>query len=122
PAQVPAHPLVDLGLVWGWVRLEKRDRREGLAGLAVPALHDVSAVPSVADGIDYAPGGSLYGGHSLADGALSSYLARLHVATVDQNRARGAEAGAAPELRAAHLKYVSEHPEQRSVGMAIVDV
>jgi hypothetical protein len=78
-------------------------------------------VPGVADGIDDGPGGSLDGGHTLADCALSDCLARLHIATVDQNRARGAEARAAPELRAAHVKDVSEHPEQRRVGVAIVD-
>src|SRR5882757_4772356 len=79
-------------------------------------------MPGVADGVDYGPGGSLYGYDSLADRALSHCLARLHIATVDQNRARGAEARAAPELRAAHVKNLSEHPEQRSLGVAIVDV
>ena len=49
------------------IRLEQRHRGQGLPGLAVAALHDVAAVPRVADRVDDRTGGSLDRRDGLAD-------------------------------------------------------
>ena len=121
-AQVPAHPRVDRRVVWRRVRLEQRHRGQRLPGLAVTALHDVAAVPRVADRVDHRAGGTLDRRHRLADRTLGRGLARLHVAPVDQHRARRAEAGAAAELRAVQAEDVPEHPQQRGLRVPVVDL
>ncbi len=52
-AEIAAHPLTDRGVVGRRVRAQQRHRGQRLAGLAVAALHDVAAVPRVADRIDH---------------------------------------------------------------------
>ena len=121
-AEVPAHPRVDLRVVGGRVRLEQRHRGQRLPRLAVAALHDVAAVPRVADRVDHRTGGALDRRHPLSDRPLGRGLARLRVAPVDQHRARRAEAGPAPELRAVQAEDVPEHPQQRGLRVPVVDL
>ena len=70
-AQVAVHPHRDLGSIRNWIRLQQRNRSQRLARLTITTLHDVAAIPRVADGVDDRPGGALDGDHRFADGTLS---------------------------------------------------
>ena len=108
-AQVPTHPRVDLPVVGRRVRLEQRRRGQGLPGLAVTALHNVAAVPSVANGVDDTPRCSLDCRDGLPYRPLGRGLAGLRVAPVDQDGASRAEARSAAELRAVHPEDVAKY-------------
>src|SRR5258706_16338437 len=120
--QVAFHPPSDRCVVRRGVRGQQRHRRERLAGLAVAALHDVSAIPSIPNRVDDRPGDALNGGDGLADGTTGRRLAGLLVLAVDQDGARGTEAGATAELRSVKPEYVTQNPQKRRRFVAVVDV
>jgi hypothetical protein len=121
-AQVPAHPRVDRLVVRARIRLEQRDCCKRLPRLAVTALHDVAAVPGVAHRVDHRTRRSLDRRDGLAHRSLGRGLAGLHVAAVDQHRAGRAEPISAAELRAMQTKDVPEHPQQRGLGVPVVNL
>ena len=122
PTEVPAHPRVDRLIVRSGVGLEQRHRGQRLPRLAVAALHDVASVPRASDGVDDRTRRPLDRRDSLPDGALGWRLTGLLVPCVDQDGARCAETGSAPELRPPHAQNVPQHPEQRGLGVAVVDL
>jgi hypothetical protein len=65
---------------------------------------------------------TVIGSDRLPDRPLGGRLTRLLIASIDQNRARRAKTGPAPELHAAHAQHVSEHPQQRRLCVAVVDL
>ena len=98
PAKVAVHPPTKRGVVGGSIRIEQRDRREGLARLAVTALHDVVAMPRITHRVGDRPGHTLNGGDLLADGAPGLRLAGLLVLSVHEDRARSTEPASQPNF------------------------
>src|SRR5258705_12967706 len=104
------------------MRVARKQRRSGhdLAGLAVPALHDLSVDPGLldpgargcrADRLDRRDRGG-------AD-AVDRGDTGTHCNAVDMHGAGAAERHAAAELRAGHAEYVAQHPEERRVAVDI---
>jgi len=88
PAKVAVHPPTKRGVVGGSIRIEQCDRREGLARLAVTALHDVVAMPRITHRVGDRPGHTLNGDDLLADGAPGLRLAGLLVLHRNRHRSR----------------------------------
>jgi hypothetical protein len=79
--------------------------------LAVTALDDVVAAPRITHRVGDRPGHTFNGDDLLADGTPGLRLAGLLVLSVDEDRARGTEAGTATELGPVQAENVPEHPQ-----------
>ena len=83
---------------------------------------DVSARAAVANGVGDCAGHAFDRGDLLSDGAAGRDLTRFLVVAVHEDGARGAEAGAAAELRPLESEHVSEDPQQWRRLVPIVDL
>src|SRR4051812_17022449 len=78
-------------------------------------------MPGDPDGIDHRTRGALDRSDPPSCRPLGRCLAGLRVLAVDEDGASGAETGTAPELRPAQAEHISEHPQKRRLGVAVVD-
>ena len=79
-------------------------------------------MPRVADRVDHGARGPFDRRNGLSHRSLGHGLAGLRVASVDQHGARRAEPGSAAELRAVQTEDVPEHPQQRGLLVAVVNL
>src|SRR6267378_5503409 len=115
-ADVAGHGIVDIRIARPGRRGEQCACRHDLARLAVPALRHVEREPGRLDFLAGRRGADGFdGGDALADRGRDRRDARACRLSIDLDSARAAKARAAAELRAGHVQYVAQRPQQRRV-------
>src|SRR6266850_6231853 len=115
-ADVAGHGAVDVGIARLGVYGEQGARRHDLPRLTVPALRHVEREPGRLDFLAGRRGADGFdGGDALADRGRDRRDARACRLSIDLDSARAAKARAAAELRAGHVQYVAQRPQQRRV-------
>ena len=116
PADVAVHRVVDF-LVGGTWRV-RQQRRSGhhLPCLAVATLRHIKFLPRELNGVRPIRRQPFQRGDLRVRRNRYRRLAGAHGAPVQMYRAGAAQTSAAPELRAAKIEDVADHPQQGHVG------
>src|SRR2546428_977974 len=122
-ANVARHRLVDIVVSGRGVLRQQRGGGHDLAGLAVPALHDLEVEPRLLDLLaDGCGADALDGCNGMADRGAHRRDARSSWYAVEVHGAGAAQCGAAAELGASHAEQVPQDPKQGHVGWRIDSV